>query len=64
MLDFHALSESKRYLDVNAEVANGALDLGMAEQDCAARRLPVCLSMMDDGNSVKRTFILRTYKRP
>jgi hypothetical protein len=33
MLDFHALVESKRILDVNAKVANGALELVMTKQD-------------------------------
>jgi len=30
-LDFHSLGEGKRILDVNAEVANSAFDLSMAE---------------------------------
>ena len=33
MLDFHALSKGKRILDVDAEIANSALNLGMAEQN-------------------------------
>jgi hypothetical protein len=33
MLHFGALSQSESILDIDAEVADGALDLRMAEQD-------------------------------
>jgi hypothetical protein len=33
LLHFRALSQSERILDINAEIANGALNLRMTEKD-------------------------------
>jgi hypothetical protein len=47
MLHLRALSQRERILDIDAEVANRALDLRMAEQDLHGMQV-TCL-LVDDG---------------
>ena len=41
--DFRALSKRDRVIDVDAEVANGILDVGMAQQDLHGAMVAGCL---------------------
>ena len=43
MLYLRALSEGERILDVNAQIADGALDLRVAKQDLHGAQIAVCL---------------------
>jgi hypothetical protein len=47
MLHLRALSKDERILDVNAQIANGALDLRVAKQDLHGAQI-ACL-LVDDG---------------
>jgi hypothetical protein len=49
LLDFRLLGEGERIVDVDPEIANRALDLGMTEMDL--HRAQVAGLLLDDGRT-------------